>query len=153
MPALPSGRKLPLQLSPWHQIIQVLTLYFCHLLSCCPSARAQNEWVWVSPYTGPLRDTPEIPGSFVSFSHNLHWFLQPEVLETSPPGTGTLSGTGRSDVGPGTLAPSRLRYPSQFLTATCVSGTSLSESCPSLPVSVWLFLYILRHSEWRLFVI
>ena len=58
--------------------------------------------------------------------HNPCWFLQPEVMETSLPGTGTMGwgtwcGTG---ILPSQGEHLQLRYPSQFLSATHWCGTS-----------------------------
>ena len=57
---------------------------------CCPGAKAQREWVCVSPKSivGPSGETSEI-SSF--FCHpNPHWFLQPEFMGTYLPCVGTL---------------------------------------------------------------
>ena len=42
---------------PWHQTLQFLSVCLWCPSSCCPGARAQREWVYVSfrSFTGPLR--------------------------------------------------------------------------------------------------
>ena len=47
----------PPQFSLWCQTIQVLQVCLWCLSSCCPSAEAQREWVWVSFSVHPLRGT------------------------------------------------------------------------------------------------
>ena len=60
------------------------------LLSSYPSAEAQRESVLVSPCVGSLRGTV---WGFRNFFHQLHplWFLEPEVVWTYLPDTGTVS--------------------------------------------------------------
>ena len=81
---------------------------------------------------GPPKKCLGLQKPSVSLSLNTHWFLQPEVMGTSLPGTGAL-GLGawcavenpRSSGG-----PPQVRYP-PFLTATHGCGTSLLYLCPS----------------------
>ena len=68
LPTLLSGRKLPLQLSLWHQTLRFLPVCPWCLLGCCPSAGTQREWVWVSPFPGPLRGTTWDSRSSLSLS-------------------------------------------------------------------------------------
>ena len=112
------------QLLPWCQTLQFLPVCHWCLSNCCPDARAQREWVCVSPCVGSLRGT--VWGSS-SFFHRLnpHWFLQPEVVGTYLPGTGTL-GWG-AWCGAGT--PCSLDSPSEFSRTTREWGTSLFCIC------------------------
>ena len=111
--------------SPWCQTLHFLPV--CHWCpsSCCPGAEAQRMWVWVSPKSiaVPLRrDSRE---SFSFFGHpNPHWFLQPEVMGTYLPGSGTLGWV----VWCGAGNPSFERYPSRFLFTTHGCRTACSTS-------------------------
>ena len=77
------------QLSPWCWILQFFPV--CHqcLSSCYPSAGAQREWVWVCLCGGSLRGNTWGSSGFL---HQLNpcWSLQPEVVGTYLPDTGTL---------------------------------------------------------------
>ena len=83
-------------------------------------AGSQREWVWVSTCVGSLRGTVWESRSFFN-QLNSHWFLQPEVMGTYHPGTGTL-GWG-AWYGAGT--PHSRDIPPKFLSTTRVWGTSL----------------------------
>ena len=106
------GKMTSAHLSVWEKAVPQLlpscqTLHFllvCHwcLSDCYHGARAQKEWVWVSPCMGSLRGMVWNSRSFFHW-HNPHWFLQPEVMGTYLSGTGTLGwGPG---VGLGFLTP------------------------------------------------
>ena len=85
------------------------------LSSCSPSVAAQMGM-------SPTKSVPFKRNCLghlkpsVSLSHSAHWFLQPEDMGTSLPGTGTLG--WRAWCGDATLAPQggplQLRYLSQF---------------------------------------
>ena len=60
-PAILSGRKLPIQPLPKSQTIQVFLICPWHLLSCCPSAGVQSEWVWVHLWASDFRGKPGTP--------------------------------------------------------------------------------------------
>lgn len=122
--ALLSWRKVPLQPSSWSQTIQFLPICTWYFLSCCPSTRAQSQWVQISLCVGPLRETPGILGASISQS----------LLVSTARSYGDFfslfwnPGLGASNVGLGLLAPEggpmHLRYPSQFLATTLGGGTS-----------------------------
>ena len=86
----------------------------------------------------------ELPGTSVAVSLSLssHWFLQPEVLRTSLPRTGTLG------LGPGVgLRPSLLRgdfcsrdVPPDLYLPLMGVGPARSVSLPLLSVLMWLLL-------------
>ena len=78
------------QLSPWCQPLQLLPLCHWCLLRCYPSAGAQREWVCVSSCVSSLKGTAWDSRSFF-YQLNPHWFLQPEVVRTCLPHTGTLA--------------------------------------------------------------
>ena len=144
------------QISPWYQTLQFLPVCHWCLLSCFPHAGAQREWVWVSLLATLLRWTA---WDSRSFFHQLNpcWFLQPEVMGTYLPGTGTLDwGPG---LGLGLLTP---KIPPEFLSTTCGFETScfhISTSPTVLdgcgffnPVVVGRpFISISDSSEWRMF--
>ena len=85
-------------------------------------------WSSVSLCRALYRELPGIPAVSVFHSLNPHWFLQPEVVETSLPGTGTLGwGPG---VGLGSLAPEISLL--IFIHHTCV-GLPVLYLCISTP--------------------
>ena len=71
------------------------------LSSCYPDAGTQREWVWVIPCMGGVSLSNTMYGffkrNFLGLQKFLlltqsHWFLKPEVMGISLPGTGTLGG-------------------------------------------------------------
>ena len=121
LPAHLCGRKLPLQLSPWCQTIQVLPMCLWCLENSSPGSRAQREWVWVSPCMDPWRGTTWVSRSF--------HFPQPRCLlfYYSQKLWGLLSltlgpWTRGHGMGLGPLPPQPL--PSWFIYAPRVCGTS-----------------------------
>ena len=77
--------------SPWYHTLQFLPTYHWCFSSCSWGAGVQREWVYISPKSivGPLRRDAWESNSFLCHP-NPHWFLQPEVMGTYLPGTGTL---------------------------------------------------------------
>ena len=119
------------QYSPWCQALQFLPeCHWCHS-SCCPAAKAQREWVCISPksivglFGGDSWESCSFfhfptPSSF--YSQKL-WGL---IFLTLEPWAGW------SDVGLGSLTP-EVCLPIFFI--TCVWGTNCSTSpCLSVPL-------------------
>lgn len=107
LPALVSGKKLPLQPSSWRQTIQIIPIVPWHVSSFCPRAEAQNEWIHqqVSLCVRPLRRMlglqlpsihlfPTSPG----FKIQKLWRLLSLEVEPWPgkPGVGPLTPLGGS---------------------------------------------------------
>ena len=113
------------QLLPWRQTIQFISICLWCLLSCCPNAGAQREWVWVNPWVGLFkRGFLGFQKPSYSLSHNPCWFLQPEFMGTSLPVTGSQS----LETWYETLhswGPPQSRHRSQFWPITCGCGTNL----------------------------
>lgn len=149
-----SGRKQPLQTSPWTQTTQFLPIYPWSLLSFLSSPGAQSKWVYqlVSLYTSPLRGVLGTAPTFVSLSLNLLWFSHSESMRTSLPETETLGwetwcepGSSHSlgwGVGEGLW---QLRWPSWFLMVSHGYDTSLFPvSTPPTSLKVAFYIYIHR---------
>ena len=129
------------RLSVWEEAVPYLLLWcqtlhllpVCHwcLSSCYPGTGAQRERVWISPCVGSSRGTA---WDSRSFFYQLYpcWFLQPEVMGTYHPGTGTL-GCGAC-CGAGT--PRSWDIPPEFLSSTRGCGASLFHD--SIPPNSWM---------------
>ena len=126
---------------PWH-LHQCLTLPFLPMYhwcpsSCCPSAGAQREWVCVSPFqsiSGSLRRDAWESCQFF-FHPNPHWFLQPEVMGTYLPGTGTMCWV----VWCGAGIPHSQDIPPDFYTLHVGMGPPIPYLRPSFPPG-WMWL-------------
>ena len=118
------------QFLPWCQTFQFFPVCHWYLSSPYPGTGAQREYVRVSLYVGSLRRTAWDSRIFFHWL-NPYWFLQPEVMETYLPGTGTLG--WRAWCGAGT--PHSWDSPPEFLPTTHACGTSLFR-IPAPPTSV-----------------
>lgn len=91
LPVLLSGKKLPLQLSARSQTIQFLLEHLQCIFRCCHRTGAQSKSISKSVFVWALQvDHLAFQQPSFSLSHNLHWFLQIEVMGTSFSLTGIL---------------------------------------------------------------
>ena len=129
------------------------------LSRCNPGAGVHKERVWVSPCVGSLRGTTWDSSSFFSWLSPC-WFLQPKIVGTYLPVTGTL-GWG---IWCGAWAPCSWDIYPKFLSTTRGCGTSpfyIFMSPTSLDgcgffksvVVRLLFIMISDGSEWWFFYI
>ena len=139
-------RKLPLQ--PWSSCRTIRFFPICpwFLLSYCPSAGAQREWVLVNLCVGPLRGTPGTPEAFHLTQHKFllvfiarsygdfsswHWNPMPGFLVWVWDPLLLREDLLRQDISP------------NFYLPHVGMGLVPSVSLLLVPVSMWLILYIL----------
>ena len=122
---------LALALMPDTLVSPPPTICYWYLSRCCPNARAQREWVWVSPCVvqGLLRWEAWESHSFFC-QPTPHWFLQPEVVVTYLPGTWPWAGWSSVAVGSFPRYPIVLYPPHVGLTP---AGSVSLHLCPSIP--------------------